>query len=356
VAMFEALARGDMQSIWVQVTNPGQSMPNLHKTMKNAENRTLIVSDVYPTATTRLAQIVLPSSMWVEKNGFYGNTERRTQQWFRMINPPGDARDDMWQMFAVARRLYDKGHPGMRDKDGNFILTILDENGKEIMAWKWEEYKKFNVDKVLFEEYRKFTTKKHKDLAPYDEYVRERGMRWPVVKNEKGEWKETVRRFVGGEDPFVPKGDDVNFYMAKAGDGKAIIWARPYEPPPEVPDEEYPFWLCTGRVLEHWHTGTMTGRVKELHNAMPRAFVEIHPDDARKMSIKTGDMIRVQSRRGSVDLPASIDGRAIPQRGLVFVPFFDEKKLINNVTLDAYDPMSKEPDYKKCAVNLTRIL
>ncbi len=355
VKMFKALASGDITGMWVQVTNPGQSMPNLNLTLQKANDRFFVVSEIYPTATTKYADVVLPSSTWVEKNGLFGNTERRTQQWFKMIEPPGEARDDVWQMLAVARKLYEKGFEGMKNKDGEFLFTMRDEKGKEIHHWKWDVYKKHNIDKILFEEYRPFTTKKHKDIAPYDVYVENRGLRWPVVQNGNGQWKETKRRFVEGEDPFVEKGDGISFYMAKAGDKKAIIWARPYEAPPEVPDEQYPFWLCTGRVLEHWHTGTMTGRVKELKNAMPHAFVDIHPADAENLGVYNGDRVRIKSRRGSITLPVSVNGRSVPQKGLVFVPFFDEAKLINQVTLEAYCPLSKEPDYKKCAVLIEKV-
>ena len=143
--------------------------------------------------------------------------------------------------------------------------------------------------------------------------------------------------------------------MDKGGENRANIWARPYEPPPEVPDNDYPFWLCTGRVLEHWHTATMTRRIKELYNANPWAYVELNPKDARELSISHGDKLRVVSRRGSVILPVSINGRSIPQEGSVFVPFFDEDALINLVTLDAFCPLSKQPDYKKCAVRLEKV-
>jgi nitrate reductase NapA len=356
VAMFKALASGELTGMWVQVTNPAQTMPNLNENLKNARDRFLIVSDVYPTVTTELADVVLPSSLWVEKNGLFGNTERRTQQWFKMVEPPGNARDDVWQMIAVARKMYEMGFSGLKDRDGNFLLSIRDENGKEIEAWKWDVFNsRFNVDRALYEDYRQFTVKKHKDVAPYDVLVKERGLRWPVVKDSSGNWKETKRRFVEGEDPFVKPGENISFYMAKAGDNRAIIWARPYEKPPESPDAEYPFWLCTGRVLEHWHTATMTGRVLELKRAMPRAYVEVHADDAEQLGIGIGDSVRIRSRRGQIVLPVSVNGRAIPQRGLVFVPFFDETKLINLVTLDEYDPISKEPDYKKCAVKLEKI-
>lgn len=356
VRMFEGLAAGELTGMWVQVTNPGQSMPHLHKNLANAEDRFLVVSDVYPTATTRLAKVVLPSAMWVEKNGVFGNSERRTQQWFKAVDPPGDARDDVWQVLAVARRMYEKGYEGLKDRDGNFLLAIRDDEGNEVEAWKWEVFQEFNVDRALFNEYRQLTVKKHKNLAPYDVLAEHHGMRWPVVEDSNGVWRETSRRFVEGEDPFVEKGKGIQFYGAKAGDDRAILWARPYEAPPEVPDEDYPFWLCTGRVLEHWHTGTMTQRVKELHNAMPRAYVEFHPADATELDIRDGDRIRVQSRRGSMILPAWTRARGIPQRGMVFVPFFDESKLINEVTLDAFCPLSKEPDYKKCAVRVEKVV
>ena len=335
--------------------NPAQTIPHLHKNLANARERFLVVSDVYPTVTTNVASVVLPSALWVEKNGVFGNTERRTQQWFKAVDPPGEARDDVWQMLAVAHRMYELGFSGMKDRDGRFLLTIRDDNGQEVEAWKWDVFKAFNVDRALFDEYRNLTLLKHKDLAPYDEYVKAHGLRWPVVKTG-GIWKETKRRFVEGEDPFVRNGEGVQFYMAKAGDSKAIVWARPYNAPPEVPDKDFPFWLCTGRVLEHWHTGTMTRRVKELKRAMPAAYVDVHPADAAELGIREGNRIRITSRRGTITLPASVRGRAIPQRGMVFVPFFDETKLINEVTLDEYCPMSKEPDYKKCAVKLEVVI
>ncbi len=354
VALFKALTSGDLTGTWVQVTNPAQTIPNLHANVDATTDQFIVVSDVYPTKTTEIADVVLPSALWLEKNGVFGNSERRTQQWFKMVDPPGDARDDVWQMLAVARRLYDLGFEGMKDRDGGFLLSIRDDDGNEVDAWKWDVFSGTNVDRQIFNEYRALSIMKHKDLAPYDEYVKVSGIRWPVVENDKGEWVETPRRFVEGDDPYVEKGAGVQFYMAKAGDDKAIIWARPYEPPPEVPDDAYPLWLCTGRVLEHWHTGTMTGRVKELADAMPHAYVEVHPDDARKLGVGDGDLVRIVSRRGELELPATTDGRGTPPPGTVFVPFFDENLLINRVTLDEYCPMSKQPDYKKCAVRLEK--
>jgi nitrate reductase NapA len=354
IRMFEAMVSGELTGMWVQVTNPAQSIPNLNKNLKHVADRFLVVSDVYDTETTGLATVVLPSALWVEKNGIFGNTERRTQQWFKMVSPPGEARDDVWQMLAVAHRMYELGFEGMKDRNGKFLLAVRDENGQEVEAWKWEVYKNFNADKSIFEEYRELSTLKHKDLAPYDEYVKARGLRWPVVKTQ-GRWRETKRRFVEKEDPFVRKGEGISFYMAKAGDKRAIVWARPYEAPPEMPDNDYPLWLCTGRVLEQWHTASMTGRIQELKDAMPEAYVELHPQDAHELGVDEGSLVKITSRRGSVKMRATFKGRAKPAKGSVFVPFFDETKLINQLTLDAFCPMSKEPDFKKCAVHVKRV-
>lgn len=348
---------GDITTLWVQVTNPGQTLPNLNRNFrakKDLADKFMIVSDVYPTATTELADLVLPSAMWVEKNGMYGNSERRTQQWFKMVPPPGDARDDCWQLIAVSRRLHDAGMEGMKGKDGNWIFHTADKSGAEVPIWDWTHYYDVNVDERLFEEYRPFTTHKHKNLAPYQEYVKARGLRWPVVEQPDGSWRETRWRFSEFDDPFVGKGKEFQFYHSVSKDDKALIWFRPHEHPPEVPDNDYPFWLCTGRVLEHWHTGTMTRRIPQLHRAMPKAYVELNKADADRLGIRNSDLVTLKSRRGEIDLPAWIGGRGDPKPGEVFVPFFDEGKLINLVTLDEYDPYSKQPDYKKCAVTVVR--
>lgn len=343
---------GDLSTVWVQVTNPGQTLPDLKRlfdSKKNLAGKFLIVSEVYPTATTELADLVLPAAMWVEKNGVYGNSERRTQQWFKMVEPPGNARDDAWMTIAVAHKLYEMGFAGMKDKDGKFLFTVKSEDGRDIPVWNWERYYDGNVDRALYEEYRTFTSKKHKNLAPYDELVKARGLRWPVVQTKDGVWKETRFRFVEGEDPFVAPGRSFQFYHSVTKDDKAQIWFCPYEPAAEAPDSNYPFWLTTGRVLEHWHTGTMTMRVPQLKAAMPHAYVEMHPDDAADQGLKNGDPVVIETRRGKITLPLWTRGRAAPPRGTVFVPFFDETLLINQVTLGAVDPISKEPDYKKCA-------
>lgn len=347
---------GDITTIWVQVTNPAQTLPNLHLLVdpsRKDPDKFLIVSDVYPTATTRIADLVLPSAMWVEKNGMYGNSERRTQQWFKQVNPPGEARDDGWQLIAVAHEIYKRGL-GMKDKDGAFLFPIKAGNGAPVPVWEWSHYYDVNVDEQIFEEYRKFSSMKHKNLAPYQEYVKARGLRWPVVEQADGSWRETRWRFAAFDDSFVAKGKDFDFYHSTTDDGRAQIWFNPYEAPPESPDADFPFWLCTGRVLEHWHSGTLTGRIPPLRDAMPQAYVEMNRADARALGITNGESVIIETRRGELKLPVWIDGRGSPPAGSLFIPFFDERLLVNDITLHEFDPFSKQPDYKKCAARVRR--
>lgn len=319
--MYRALDRGDLKCLWIQCTNPFQSIPNLSRYRKAAQSRKafIVVSDIYPTVSTQVADVILPSASWVEKEGVFGNTERRTQHWFKMVEPPGEAKEDTWQLIEFAKRL-GLGH---------------------LFPYK-------NFHKEMWEEYRKFTVGTGKDLAHYEAYHKVRGLRWPVKSNGQ----ETRWRYVDFDDPYVKKGEGLKFY--KAAGHKATIWFRPYEAPAESPDKDYPFWYCTGRLLEHWHTATMTGRVPELKRAMPGATLEMHPEDAARLGIKNRDKVKVSSRRGSVVLPVELNGRGKPEKGNVFTTFFDETKLVNDLCIDAFDPLSKEPDFKKCAVKIEK--
>ncbi len=159
--------------------------------------------------------------------------------------------------------------------------------------------------------------------------------------------KETLWRFREGYDPYVKAGEGVSFYGNK--DGKAKIIFAPYEAPAEQPDKDFDLWLVTGRVLEHWHTGTMTRRVPELHRAYPTAQVFMHPEDAKARGLRRGMEVKIQTRRGEVVSRVETQGRNKPPRGAVYIPFFDESQLVNKLTLDATCPISKETDYKKCA-------
>jgi len=172
-----------------------------------------------------------------------------------------------------------------------------------------------------------------------------RGLRWPVVDG-----KETLWRYREGRDPYVKPGEGVKFYGRP--DGRAVILGVPYEPPAESPDDEFDLWLVTGRVLEHWHSGSMTMRVPELFRAFPGARCFMNADDARKRGINQGAEIRIMSRRGEIRSRVETRGRNRMPRGVIFVPWFDASQLINMVTLDATDPISKQTDFKKCAVKV----
>lgn len=327
MAMWEKVAAGKIKSVWVSTTNPFQTVPNLGKFVDRIRQKTeglLIVSDVYPTATTELADVVLPSSMWVEKEGMFGNSERRTHHFDKLVDPPGEARSDVWQFVEVARRM---GY-------------------EQLFPKAWDEH----LERHIYDDYRKCTLGTKHDVATYDELKATRGMRWPVIDGKETRWRFNAK-YDSYADPEAPHG--IDFYGTK--DHKAIIFARPYEAPAESPDAEYPFWLCTGRVLEHWHSGTMTRRVPQLHRAVPEALCYMNADDAAKLGISHGNMVRLTTRRGWLDLKAEVERRIKPPKGLVYVPFFDEGKLVNQLCLDAIDPMSKQPDYKKCGVRVERV-
>jgi len=230
----------------------------------------------------------------------------------------------------------------------------------------------FFIDKYLFEEYAWFGRGHGHDLAPFDVYHRVRGLKWPVVNGKETQWRFNVKydpyaakavkkagtnnshAFYGTLAKALAQGDllGIKDKTKKALTNKAKIFARPYMDPPEKPDAEYDTWLCTGRVLEHWHSGTMTMRVPELYRAVPEALCYMHPQDATDKGLKQGGLCWVESRRGRVKARVETRGRNRPSRGLVFVPWFDEKVFINKVCLDATCPQSKQTDFKKCAVKI----
>lgn len=360
------LKDGKLNFYWVLCNNNMQAAPNIvqeaYPGYRNPRNF-IVVSDPYPTITAQAADLILPTAMWVEKEGAYGNAERRTQSWYQMVNAPGDARSDLWQLVEFSKyfttdEVWPKEllnrKPELR---GKTLYEVLYKNSSvakyglaEIPEDRLNDESKyfgFYIQKGLFEEYAKFGRGKAHDLAPYDMYHQVRGLRWPVIDG-----KETLWRFKEGYDPYVKKGSNFEFYGKP--DGKAVIYALPYEPPAESPDDEYDLWLSTGRVLEHWHTGSMTQRVPELYKAVPDALVYMHPDDAKKRGLRRGDLVTISSRRGSMKTRVETRGRNQVPEGLVFIPFFDASRLVNKLTLDATDPISKETDYKKCAVKIVK--
>lgn len=200
-------------------------------------------------------------------------------------------------------------------KNGQVDKYPLDQTAKD---YNNQEAKAvgFYIQKGLFEEYASFGRGKAHDLDEFDAYHASRGKRWPVVNG-----KETLWRFKEGSDPYVKKGKDFEFYGKP--DGRAVIFDLPYEPAAESPDKEYDLWLSTGRVLEHWHSGSMTQRVPELYRAFPDALVFMHPQDARGRGLRRGDEVKVISRRGEIRTRVETRGRNKPPMGLVFVPWFD---------------------------------
>jgi nitrate reductase NapA len=360
------LKDGRLNFYWTFCTNNMQAGPNMSQErypgFRDPRNF-VVVSDAYPTVTALAADLILPAAMWTEKEGAYGNAERRSQFWRQQVKAPGEARSDLWQIVEFSKRFRtDEVWPAeilekSPDHKGKTLYEVLFAN-KDAARYGLTDLQKgfdndeakhfgFYIQKGLFEEYAAFGRGKAHDLAPFDAYHKVRGLRWPVVDGKETQW-----RFREGYDPYVKKGEGVRFYGN--ADGKARIFALPYQPAAESPDAEYDLWLCTGRVLEHWHTGTMTRRVPELHKAMPDAWLYMHPEDAAKRGLKRGDAVKVATRRGEILTRVETRGRNKPPMGLVFVPFFDEHRLVNKLTFDATCPISKQTDFKKAACKVTR--
>lgn len=359
------LKDGKLNAYWVMCNNNMQAGPNMNEEAlpgyRNPANF-IVVSDPYPTVTAQAADLILPTAMWVEKEGAYGNAERRTQFWHQQVKPPEGAKSDLWQLMEFAKRFkVEEVWPAkliakQPELKGKTLFDVLYANGQVDQFPKEQSKGEFNdesesfgfyVQKGLFEEYATFGRGHGHDMAPFDQYHEARGLRWPVVDG-----KETLWRYREGFDPYVKAGEGVRFYGKP--DGRAVIFALPYEPAAEAPDKEYDMWLSTGRVLEHWHTGTMTRRVPELYRAFPDAVLFMHPEDAKARGVRRGEDVIVSSRRGEVKTRVETRGRNRPPKGLVFMPFFDASQLVNKLTLDATDPLSKETDYKKCAVKVVK--
>jgi nitrate reductase NapA len=360
------LKDSEMLTLWIQVNNNLQAAANMngetYPAYRNPDTF-IVVSDAYPTVTCEAADLILPTAMWVEKEGAFGNAERRTHFWHQLVAAPGQSRSDLWQLVEFSKRFsVEEVWPGeliarKPEYRGKSLYDILFANGavdrfpvteiEDGYANHEAEAFGFYLQKGLFEEYAGFGRHHGHDLADFDTYHKVRGLRWPVVDG-----KETLWRYREGYDPYVEPGTGVQFYGFP--DKKARIFAFPYEPAAESPDAEFDLWLVTGRVLEHWHSGSMTGRVPELYKAFPHAVAFMHPDDAQSRGLRRGDAVRLESRRGYILSRVETRGRDKPPRGVVFVPWFDASQLINKLTLDATDPISKQTDFKKCACRVAK--
>ncbi len=358
------LKDGVLNVYWTQVSNNMQAGPNVMQEVlpgwRNPDNF-VIVSDVYPTVSAQAADLILPSAMWVEKEGAFGNAERRTQFWHQLVKAPGEAKSDLWQLVEFSKRFTtDEVWPAellakAPELKGKTLYDVLFRNG-QVDRFPASDLAKgyandevdafgFYIQKGLFEEYAAFGRGHGHDLAPFDAYHEARGLRWPVVDGKETRW-----RYREGYDPYVSKGSGVQFYGYP--DKKAIVFA--------------PALRAAGRgagpglpVLARHRPGARTLAHREHDRAGPGAV----QGGARRAGLHApGGCAPAQAaprQRGQGGEPARRDPRAgrDPRAqqaapGLVFVPFFDANKLINKVTLDATDPISKQTDYKKCAVRI----
>jgi nitrate reductase NapA len=324
LSMLRKLERGDIRFLWVQATDPMVSLPNVdrYRRAMRGGDRFLVVSEAYPTPTTDLADVVLPAAMWFEREGIYANAERRVQHFERLVSPPGEATSDAALMIEVARRL------------GFEKLFAFDPRRETEQIWA--EYSRFHVDPSTA-------------LPPLAVLRGQPGVLWPYVHGVETRW-----RYSTTHDPAADRARGSYDFYGHA-DHRAWIWLRPHEPATEVPDKDFPSWLTTGAVLEHWGTGAMTQRVTLLHRALPHAYVELNRDDARDLGIRNRETVRLVSRRGAIEIEARVDYRSQPPRGQVFAPSFDERHPVNRLTLDACDPLSGQPDGGKCAVRVERL-
>jgi nitrate reductase (cytochrome) len=322
--LFQALEEGKLKCLYIMCTNPGQSLPNVDRYRKamRREGAFVVVSEAYhPTRTSELADVVLPAALWAEKEGVYGCTERRYQLLERAVEPSGESRPDFQILCDLAHRL---GHEKLIP-----FKTPADA---------WTEI--LQVAKGTAYDFSGMTRERLREAH---------GLLWPLpTAGHPG----TKRRYVKGEDPLVPADHPQRIKFYGRPDGRAVIWMRPQKPPEEVVDATYPMYLTTGRVIEHWHTGTMTRKCKELQHANAEALAELHPQDAQRLGLATGDKVKVSSRRGAQVFRVKVTDAS--RLGLVFLQMHDDQHMCNVVTIDAIDPVSNQPEFKICAVKLEK--
>jgi nitrate reductase NapA len=386
VKVFRDMSKGGIDFFWSAYNNWAVSMPNLTRFLGRGEQKGIIdtfvvVNEVYPTLSCQYADVVLPVSLWVEREGQFGNAERRTAIFEKAVDPPGDAKWDMWVFLQVAKRVLKGEMIEGADAFTRLFGFIWDGEAddfigdqREVCRTVWEEYRTFSnpdlnpaAQAINNDEGEMFGAKlkmEAKQLAPYEEYLTNHGLTWPC-REIGGKWLGTSWRFCDGDqaDGFDQFGveqygkpglaGDVSFYKS-AGLRPSVVF-RPYEPPAYEPTDEYPFWLVTGRLLEHWHTGSMTRRIPELNTALPEALLYLNAEDAARDGIRDGDAVKVSSTYGSFTIKASTTARVEPPPGVCFAPFFAEESLVNLIVEDVYCPLSKEPDYKKTVVNIEKV-
>ncbi len=294
--MMAAAGKGDIKAIYIMGENPLLSDPDLKHVEKELRNLDLlIVQDIFPTETTKLADVVLPAASFAEKEGTFTNTERRVQRVRKIIDAPGEAKED-WEIISdISTKM---GYP-----------------------------MKYASAKDIFDEVIKVTPS----------YA---GMTYERLENEGIQWPCPTADHPGTK--FLHKD--------RFSRGLGLFSAIEYIPPAEWPDEKYPLFLSTGRVLYQYHTGTMTRRAVGLSERYPESLVEINPVDAEKLGISEGQLVKVTSRRGTIEARAQITQKSTP--GTIFMNFHFAEAAVNILTNPALDPIGKIPEYKVCAVKL----
>jgi anaerobic selenocysteine-containing dehydrogenase len=312
--IIKGLYTGDVRVVWIMTTNPAASLPHTRWVKQGlAKAELLVVQDIFhPTETTLLGDVILPAAHWFEKTGTFISAERRIELVEAVIDPPGDAKPDYEIIWLVAR------------------------------AMGFEKMFPYCAPEEIFEEWKQITRGRICDMngVTYERLRGKIGLQLPCPDVDH---PGTPRLFTDGRFPRP--------------DGRAALLSRDYIEPAEVTDDEYPFGLMTGRLAGHFNTRSRTGRIPNLNAAAPNGYVEIHPEDAKRLGIAEGEELEVTSRRGSVCLPARlIDGLLV---GTIFIPWhygaalgIGEGKLANFVTNPFYDSHAKQPEYKFSAVKI----
>lgn len=313
--IIEAAVSKKIRALWVIATNPIVSFPNLDVLRQGLDTlEFLVVQDgFHPTPTTELAHLVLPAAIWGEKEGTYTNSERRVSKVNRAVNPPGEAKSDFEIFLAVGERL------GCRE----------------------ELFPRWTSPRDAFEEWKRVSKGCLCDYSglSYELIEQHNGIQWPFPE--------------GATEPKTTRLYESGIFATE--DGKAKLLSIECSPFPEQPDQQFPFILNTGRTVEHWHTRTKTGQVPILERMSPSAWLEMNTRDAQTLRLKPHDRVDVISRRGRVrDVELRVTEIVAP--GQVFMPFHFSETNANQVTQSAFDPISREPNYKQCAVavRLTR--
>lgn len=309
----EGAVGGTVRAMWIIATNPVVSFPNqsvLRQALSNLEF--LVVQDGYhPTPTTELAHLVLPAAIWGEKEGTYTNSERRVSKVNKAVEPVGAARSDFDIFLAVAERL------GRRE----------------------ELFPGWQGPRDAFEEWRRVSRGRLCDYSgiSYELLENSGAVQWPLAE---GAPAAVASRLY----------EDGKFATA---DGRARLICGTWEPFPEQPNQQHPLVLNTGRTVEHWHTGTKTREVPILEHLSPAAWLEMNPRDAGRLGLRSHDRVDVVSRRGRVR-GVELRLTEITAPGQVFMPFHYFETNANELTQSAFDPISREPNYKQCAVRVER--